>query len=295
MAEGSVGLDGPSVTTGKRVQERRFWADLIDVVVLPAVLGAGFSAMFDIPVGVFGLGGLLTMPLLVASEALRQRTPGKGLLDLQVELVAGDSVGWRSALLRRVWMAMYALHLIPGFSTEIAELVVFAAMASVVVSMHRHPEARGWHDRLAGTRVVRASRPRPRTSTVALWTIGCVALLVAGWWFSSPSTTSSSFRAFEQAEQLRCDVAHDGWLYAQQRRTVVLEPGDSFSGRFGPHDVTLRFVTAASEHGNPGLEIDQASRSFGITTGQSRGNDTGMTDVTTGPGIGELTIECDAR
>lgn len=51
MAEGSVGLDGPPVATGKGVRERRFWADLVDVVVLPAVLARG-----DGPLTMAGVG-----------------------------------------------------------------------------------------------------------------------------------------------------------------------------------------------------------------------------------------------
>ncbi len=94
-----------------------------------------------------------------------------------------------------------------------------------------------------------------------------------------------------EVDAVRCSVVHDGWLYPHHERTVVLTPaGDAFSGRFGPHRVTLDFLGDDSEHRIRGLEVRVAIS--GMTTGRSEGRDDRIVDVTTGPGLGELIIDC---
>ena len=118
-----------------------------------------------------------------------------------------------------------------------------------------------------------------------------LVLLVARWWFQTPTGGASSFRALNTAGPIHCSVTHDGLLYFNHEDSVVLEPGGNpFTGRFGPHDVTLAY---RDEGEGLGLTADVATRSLGWTSGSSSGHGDHVLDVTTGPGLGTVVIRCD--
>lgn len=74
-------------------------------------------------------------------------------------------------------------------------------------------------------------------------------------------------------------------------RTPGRSPADeAFSGRSGPRRVTLDFLGVDSEYRIRGLEVRVASS--GMTTDRSEGRNDRIVDVTTGPGLGELIIDC---
>lgn len=129
---------------------------------------------------------------------------------------------------------------------------------------------------------------RPRWQIAVVIGVGLV-LWVGGQWFGTPDSGRSGFSSFE-GDEIRCHLLHDGWLFPEYEETVVLSPGgDAFSGRVGPHDVTLRFVKEANRRG---LEHEYLTRSLGGTSGGSNGTDERSVDTITGLGVGALTVTC---
>lgn len=276
------------------VRERRFWAAVIDVWVLGWVLGIGAHALVSVSLDTTALGALVAFPILVAAEVRTGRTPGKALTGLRTQRAGGGSVGWRRAAERRAWMALPAVGFLPGVPVEAGGFLIFVAVVALVFSMGRSANGRGWHDRTADTEVVASEGLRPSRSVLALGVVGALLVVLVGWWFHTPAGGSVSFRSFPKAERISCDVTHEGWLYPHHEQTVTLDSRrEPFTGRFGPHDVTLAFVDDADAiTTRRGLEIEVASRSLGFTSGRSTGTDERILDTTTGPGLGELMIRC---
>lgn len=277
-----------------QVRDRRFWAAVIDVWVLGWVLGIGAQAVVDVLLDITALGALVAFPLLAAAEARTGRTPGKALTGLRTQGTGGGPVGWRSASRRRSWMALPAVGFLPGVPVATGGFLLFVAAVALVLSMGRSTDGRGWHDRAAGAEVVASEGPRPSRPLLTLGVVGALLVVAVGWWFHTPEGGSTGFRSFPQAERISCDVTHDGWLYSHHEQRVTLLPGgEAFTGRFGPHDVTLAFVDETEGMtSRRGLVLEVATRSLGVTSGRSTGSDDLTIRTTTGPGLGELTIRC---
>lgn len=289
-------VDRPAAPAGLsdvQAHDRRFWAAVIDVWLLSWVLGVGAAALVTSGVDTTAFGMLAALGVLAAAEARTGRTPGKALTGLRTERAGGGPVGWRRAIRRRSWMALPAIGLVAGFPVG-GDILLLVVLAALVLSMGRAPDGRGWHDRLADTEVVPTDDPRPPRRVIALGIVAALAIAAAGWWFHTPRGGSSSFHSLPEAEHVSCAVTHDGWLYLHHERTVTLEPGaEPSTGRFGPHDVTLAFIDDTDGATiQRGLRIDVADRSLAGTTGRSTGTDDAIVDATTGPGIGELIIDC---
>ena len=117
-----------------------------------------------------------------------------------------------------------------------------------------------------------------------------VVLGVKSWFV--PGSRSSSFSSIATENTVSCEVTHDGFLYRARRDTFDLGVGESFSERFGPHDVHVAFVDEVDRRG---LEISRATRNFfgfGGTSSTSIGNDSREKLVTTGLGVGTLVVDC---
>ena len=148
-------------------RDRRWWADVIDVWAVPSLVTA---------VG-FVLGGDRVLPGLVAAlvlvvglvgaETVTGRTPGKAALGLEVRRVDGRPASLRDVATRRVWMLVYLV--LPVIGHGLSSGVAFVVLLSVLWTISRDPEGRGWHDRLAGTVVVRSDGPDTR---VPMWAVG---------------------------------------------------------------------------------------------------------------------------
>lgn len=277
------------------VRDRRFWAAVIDVWVLGWVVGIGAHAVVSVSLDPTALGALVAFPVLVVAEARTGRTPGKALTGLRTQRAGGGSVGWRRAVQRRAWMALPAVGVLPGVPVEAGGFLLFLTAVALVFSMGRSADGRGWHDRTAGTEVVASQVPRPSRPVLALGVVAALLAVAVGWWFQTPEGGSTSFGSFPEAERISCDVSHDGWLYAHHQDSVTLgHGGEAFTGRFGPHDVTLAFVDDI-EGGTSrrGLVVQVATRSLVGTAGRSAGTDGRILDTTTGPGLGQLTIRCE--
>jgi uncharacterized RDD family membrane protein YckC len=91
---------------------------------------------------------LLWFLIAVAYEtlmvAVTGRTLGKMAISARVVADDGGPVGLGTALARGLLANLFCIALLPALLLGI--------------SMERDPRRRGWHDRIAGTRVVRASR-----------------------------------------------------------------------------------------------------------------------------------------
>ena len=142
-------------------RDRRFWAAIIDLWVLPLVLSVLLSvgSLVDWSLSQWELEGraiawLLTFVVLVSSEAVFAQSPGKKLLGLRVIKLDASTPGWREALLRRSWLAPTLFDVVPGFPEWVGFWLIVAIVITLLVSIRRDPDNRGWHDRLAGTDVV---------------------------------------------------------------------------------------------------------------------------------------------
>lgn len=274
-----------------RARDPRWWAAVIDVWLVSSLVGGAAGALVTVALDTQVLGALIVAPILMAAEARTGRTPGKVLVGVKTRRLGGGPVGWRNAVGRRCWMLLPAVGLIPRVPSVVGELLFLAAIVGLMISIRRASDGRGWHDQVADTEVVEAVASARRTAVAGLVVLGLLLLAAVGWWFGSPSGEGRTFRSMPEVDAVRCHVVHDGWLYPHHERTVVLGPADeAFSGRFGPHRVTLDFLGGDSEYRIPGLEVRVASS--GMTTGRSEGRNDRIVDVTTGPGLGELIIDC---
>lgn len=150
--------------------------------------------------------------------------------------------------------------------------------------MRNHPQG----DAVKDERRPHQSRQRGWRNWVLALSLGTV-VLGAGWWFQTPEGGRSGFSYFD-AEEIHCQLVHDGLLYPKHEKRLVLLPGgDRFSGRVGPHEVMLRFVDQGGRHG---LEHEYLTRSFGATSGSMEGTDERSVDTIAGFGIGTLTVSC---
>lgn len=117
--------------------------------------------------------------------------------------------------------------------------------------------------------------------------VALVAANLAWWWFGSPNGSSRSSSLLQSDGPVPCEVTHDGLLYAAKEATFVLAPGESFHGRFGPHDVR---VSLLEETNGTTLEIETESRA--LPGAGTWGRSSGDKEITTGFGLGTLVIDC---
>lgn len=154
---------------------RRLGARLIDQAVLVGltfVVGAliagpligdvgvrypdGSVEYFTGPLIVAGLLHLATVfAYVVVLETTRGQTFGKMIVRLQVLDRDGGRPRVSQSLRRNAFYLAYAWGMLPMDSTLPILLTLLALGAAVLLTITRdRPEHRGWHDRLAGTRVV---------------------------------------------------------------------------------------------------------------------------------------------
>lgn len=141
------------------VQTRRIWAAAIDLWAVPLV-GSVLVQLVTAPdpevwsAAARWTGAILFVVVPLGSEARTGRTLGKAARGLQVVAVGtADPASPRQAVLRRVWALPFLLQpLLPA----VYGVALLAVVATVVVTMIRDLDARGWPDRLAGTDVVPA-------------------------------------------------------------------------------------------------------------------------------------------
>ncbi|HYD09077.1 MAG TPA: RDD family protein [Acidimicrobiales bacterium] len=127
----------------------RFGARLIEGFALAAV---GYALSDDD--GLRTAVGFAVWVLEVVMLATWGTTPGKALFAMRVVGDEGDRPDWRTALVRTAIVSLLPLTIIemvvPG-----VWLVSTAALLALAVSVIRSDDGRSWHDRVAGTQVLR--------------------------------------------------------------------------------------------------------------------------------------------
>lgn len=91
------------------------------------------------------------MTTMVVLESRVGWTPGKMIVGLRVRTEDGTLPGLFQTIVRH---ACYSVGLLP----VVGRFVGLPAVISVAYTIHRDPDARGWHDRIAGTVVQRVER-----------------------------------------------------------------------------------------------------------------------------------------
>lgn len=162
-----VAADGPGWSLGADVDDvvapvwRRLVALLVDEALAAAVGGAGLAAVLP-RVRESGPGALLVPGLLLLmlgagqwfAEAFAGRTVGGALLGIRTASArTGRAPGLWAVLVRGVVQALGVL---------LAGVGVYVVAASG--AWDEGPERRGWHDKVAGTLVLRARAPRRPTA-----------------------------------------------------------------------------------------------------------------------------------
>jgi uncharacterized RDD family membrane protein YckC len=164
----------PTAITEYRQFGERFLAYLIDAIIVGFISNLLFGILgFGIPFdgssprdweGTFN--GLLMFGYLVYFWATTGQTPGKRILGLKVIGLNGetDGIGYRAAVLRYLGYMVSAIVFFLGYLWIIGD-----------------PEKQGWHDKIAGTHVVKTTacsraglpwpswRARPSGSSSARW------------------------------------------------------------------------------------------------------------------------------
>ena len=120
--------------------------------------------------------------VLVLTEGLTGGSPGKLISGLQVTRGDGGRIGLVQAAARRPWVLVLPLAFVPGLGRNISTVATFLILLAMAVTTTRDPGRRGFHDQLAGTRVVQVVVSRPARIAVAASTALLVLLtiLIAG-------------------------------------------------------------------------------------------------------------------
>jgi uncharacterized RDD family membrane protein YckC len=134
---------------------------IIAAVVVAAILGLeggayGMGGRDSYAAGAVNgvIGAVLGLGYFALMESSRGQTLGKMLLKLRTESADGGLPTLQMALKRNFWMALGALAVIP-FLGWIGGLAQFVIVIVIAVTISQSPIRQGWHDKLAGTRVVK--------------------------------------------------------------------------------------------------------------------------------------------
>ena len=159
----------------------RAMAYIVDYILLSAV----FIALLVVGTRVFGMqsesslgltGTPISLAYFVVSWSRFGSTPGQRLLGLRVrDEASGGTLPYTRATWRWVWLwgaaellpwfARYAMTAVGGDPpvSGLADLPWMAYLIFLLVTTARDPRRQGFHDRLAGTVVIRRA-PEPRTT-----------------------------------------------------------------------------------------------------------------------------------
>lgn len=145
----------PTGTDWRADISTRFWARLVDglllaipSVVLIATAGDVSSGSIGLPFWAVAATALLGAAYEIGFIAMTGQTLGKRLLRIQVvDVTTGRPPGLGGATIRYLVPSVPAL--LPGFGPLLGLLVYLSAVWS--------PTRQGWHDRAAGTVVVRTA------------------------------------------------------------------------------------------------------------------------------------------
>lgn len=168
------------MTTSPRTEPggllERFLARLVDGVLLGAVgafvigllvvgglLGeraTGYYGATSVLAGVVSsvLWAALYLGYYALLESRRGQTVGKVLLNLRVVSAGGGNPTVSQSLRRNLWNLLGLLGIVPFVGGALGGLLQIAAVVLIAVGIANDPVSRrGWHDDLAGTRVVRSA------------------------------------------------------------------------------------------------------------------------------------------
>lgn len=102
------------------------------------------------------LGVAISLGYFAYMESSRGQTVGKMIMKLETRGADGGRPTMEEAVKRNIWMAISVLSIIPIIGGVLANLGQLAAMIFIAVGISGDPVARrGWHDKYAGTRVVK--------------------------------------------------------------------------------------------------------------------------------------------
>lgn len=141
----------------------RFVARLLDGLIVGVPLGLVLPLLF----GALGIDGNTTATVLLSSvvalatfayflhfESSSGQTVGKKVMGLTTRSDDGP-LDLSAAFKRNCWLLLAVVAYVPAVSG--VEFLPMLAALSIGVMIALDPAGRGWHDRLAGTSVIRAS------------------------------------------------------------------------------------------------------------------------------------------
>lgn len=135
-------------------------AVVLMVVLLPlglgaAVLGGAAGFLAGVVSAVVSAG--VTLGYFAVLESRDGQTLGKRLLGLRVVDEVGGTPSLSATLRRNCWTALGVLAVVPVVGGLVGSVAMLAAVVTILLGITQDSVTRrGWHDTLAGTRVVRA-------------------------------------------------------------------------------------------------------------------------------------------
>lgn len=152
-------------------------AVLYDALVVSWVMGGIGAALARVVPTVGEVPLLLLWVLLVAVEWAACGSPGKLVTGSRVEMLDGSRPGLLAVVLRRPWGWLLPLGLVSPVLRAGTQVVAIVIALGMLVTIERSDDRRGFHDRLAGTRVV--DGPVDRRARIAVVVATAVLVLVA--------------------------------------------------------------------------------------------------------------------
>ncbi len=100
------------------------------------------------------LTSAISLAYFTLMESRTGKTLGKMLLKLETHGAAGGMPTVEEALKRNLWVAIGVIGVLP-FLGWLSGPLELAAVIAIMVTISSSPTKQGWHDRWAGTQVVR--------------------------------------------------------------------------------------------------------------------------------------------
>ncbi len=136
---------------------------IIASVLLVTIFGLGSGGGMGFTMGgsyVYGalsgvIGAVIALGYFVLMESRNGQTVGKMLLKLRTEGPDGAPPSTEVAIKRNFWVALGALGVIPVVGGIVGSLAELAIVILIAVTISSSPTNQGWHDKLAGSRVMK--------------------------------------------------------------------------------------------------------------------------------------------
>lgn len=161
---------------GTGTTKERRGAGLYDLLVVGWAVGTVAVPLRESAPALADGSFFLLWLVLVLTEGITGASPGKHVTGLAVERLDGARVGLLTAMKRRPWGWLLPLQFAGELPNAIATAAALGTIIVMLITIERSEDRRGFHDRLARTRVVDVEFSRGARLVVIAVTVAAALL-----------------------------------------------------------------------------------------------------------------------